>query len=456
MLLTIIRRGLFFTLLLAAMLAQSSSAGQSSVGLSVHRGQLYPSFDLGRYYYVARCRPGATAIFGGNVEPLPRSGRIARLGNYRIRCLPADFPRWHFTQIRPTPSGMFVVSIPNPRPWIIIFDSAGAPVWWMRTPTNAENAQVSAAGIVSWERAFGDSYARDPRAAVEEAALTGRHLRTLRLPNGELIDGHEFRRLSNGDSLVISYVPQTDSQLGQLLGQGPVAAVWPTVFEITPTGHVVWSWDARGHIGLGEIEPIWWQAMIANPMPSSLSPVTYDPLHLNSVEPYQPRADQPEIIISSRRTDAIYGVSRTSGQVVWKLGGSRTANSLRVIADPYLDRGDQLLGGQHDVRVQGNVLSVYDDRSRLGQPPRAVFYRLDPGKGTATFLHQLTDPTISSSSWGGSVRPFGTGYLVDWGGTNRVTIFNDQGQITARYRLPGVSYRANPVPSNISLARLSR
>lgn len=423
--------------------------------VSVDHATLYPSFTARRHFYVARCHPGSRLILNGRTARLPRSSAMISLQGYRFRCLPRDFPRWSFRQLRPlAATGRFVVSIPKPRPWIIVFDTSGTPVWWKRTPTNAENAQISANGIVTWERAYGDSYARDPRAAVEEMAIDGRHLRTLHLPNGDLVDGHEFRRLPTGDVLVISYVPQWDQQLGADLGQGAVAAVWPSVFEITPAGQIVWSWSARGQIGLGEIAPNWWAAMVGNPNPSTISRTTYDPLHLNSVEPWSPTPGQPEIIVSSRRTDAIYGVSRATGQIVWKLGGSSTPESLRVIGDPYLDRDQSLFGGQHDVRIDGNILSVYDDRSRTGERPRAAFYRLDLTDKSAYFIRQLTDPEVHSSSWGGSVRDFAGGYLVDWGGTNRVTVFNDQGQIAERFRLSGVSYRANPVPTAISTERL--
>jgi hypothetical protein len=44
--------------------------------------------------------------------------------------------------------------------------------------------------------------------------------------------------------------------------------------------------------------------------------------------------DSDGLILSLRHTDAIYRISRSDGNVVWKLGGTTTAESLTVSGDP--------------------------------------------------------------------------------------------------------------------------
>ena len=71
----------------------------------------------------------------------------------------------------------------------------------------------------------------------------------------------------------------------------------------------------------------------------------------------------------------------------------------------------------HDARLNGDVLTVFDNRTAMGQPARAVAYRIDAVAGTATMLWQIQNPTgLSSPGLGvNRVGPDGS-VLVDWGG----------------------------------------
>jgi hypothetical protein len=48
------------------------------------------------------------------------------------------------------------------------------------------------------------------------------------------------------------------------------------------------------------------------------------------------------MLLSFRHLDAVYKIDRRTGEVVWKLGGTQTPESLELIDDP---RGDYQLGG---------------------------------------------------------------------------------------------------------------
>ena len=150
-------------------------------------------------------------------------------------------------------------------------------------------------------------------------------------------------------------------------------------------------------------------------------------------------------MIAVRHTDAVYGIDRASGRIVFKLGGVETAASLRVLGDRY--PATEVFGGPHDARVDpGGRLSVYDDGTHRGRPPRLVRFDLDLRRGTATFVDQITDPEVKGSHCCGSARRFGTGWLVDWGHTHVITAFDRRMRIAFRLRLPNQSYRAVPVP----------
>ena len=161
------------------------------------------------------------------------------------------------------------------------------------------------------------------------------------------------------------------------------------------------------------------------------------------------------MLLSLRQTDGIYAIDKATGEILWKLGGTPTAQSLTVVGDPY---GADPLGGQHDVRVlPDGTITVFDDGTFLGRPPRAVHYRIDAAAHTATWLGQITDPAIGTSLCCGSARMLADGnWEVSWGGDDVVGEYEPDGTPLFTMTFDGLfSYRAEPVEeSRLSAAEL--
>jgi hypothetical protein len=434
---------------------------------------VFPDFDPGETRYVSRCGRNAAPISvrangdakvevgSGSaqtgalrIDPGARPGEdfpIAviddgRRSIYRVRCLPADFPAWRFEAVQPTAASLFAVSFRasrDARPWVIVFDSEGVPRWWYSPETRALWAQILSNGTISWARSFGDGYGLDPRMAQEIRSPAGKLLRLIRAKDS-IIDGHELRELDGGNFLIDSYVPGK-ANLRRFGGPAEAAVVSAEIEELDPRGRVLWRWRSRRHIGLGETGR-WWRNVLSNAKPGLRALPTFDPVHINSIEP----RGEDEVVISTRHTDAVYGIQRSTGEILWKLGGSETADSLRVIGDP----AHKLLGGQHDARIADDgSLSVYDNGKDRPRRPRVVFYRLDPGAGEATYLGQLNDPAVKTSHCCGSARQLEDGgWLVSWGDNPLVTAFDDRWQIAFRLRLAASTFRAVPAPPGATTA----
>jgi Arylsulfotransferase (ASST) len=364
--------------------------------------------------------------------------------------LPADFPSWRFESVRPAPPGLFVVTFSNPadeRPWLIVFDDHGVPRWWYNPDTRALWGQIVGNGDLVWARSFGDGYGLDPRMAHEVRSEAGKLLRLVET-GGSIVDGHEYRELPNGNVLLDSYVPET-ADLRRFGGPKRAAIASAEAQEVDPDGRVVWSWNSRGHIGLRETGR-WWQSVLSNPR-RRLQRQIFDPVHINSIEP----RGSDEVVISTRHTDAVYGIDRAGGEINWKLGGTPTAKSLRVTGDP----ANKLLGGQHDARIdRRGRLTIFDNGKDRPRRPRVVFYRLDLGQGRAIYCGQLNDPEVKRSHCCGSARETSDGgWLVSWGDNSLVTRFDAEGRIAFRLHLPAPTFRAVPVPPGAtSVSRLRR
>ena len=439
---------------------------------------LYPGFDRSESRYVSRCGRGAAPIHveardGTEVEVgsgPPETGAIdidpsvapgedfeiavsagERRRVYEVRCLPADFPAWRFESLGEKEPGLFTVSFRasrDERPWVIVFDHEGVPRWWYSPPTRALWAQILSDGTVSWARSFGDGYGLDPRMAHEVRSLSGELLRLVRT-RGPIIDGHELRELGNGNFLVGSYVPET-ADLSRFGGPVRAAIVSAEIQELDPREQALWRWNSRGHISLEETGR-WWRNVLSNPRRRLQGREVFDPVHINAIEP----RGSDEVVISTRHTDAVYGIQRSTGEIVWKIGGSKTADSLHILGDP----ARKLLGGQHDVRIaEDGSLSIYDNGKDRPRRPRVVFYRLEPEQGRARYLGQLNDSEVKTSHCCGSARELADGgWLVSWGDNPLVTAFDAEGQIAFRLHLVAPTFRAVPVPPGaVTMAQLDQ
>jgi hypothetical protein len=389
------------------------------------------------------------AVAAGGTQDGEGEPRAGALEQEHVR-LPADFPSWRFESLRPAPPGLFVVSFSGPadqRPWVIVFDDEGVPRWWYNPDTRALWGQILGDGDLVWARSFGDGYGLDPRMAHEVRSESGQLVRLVST-EGSIVDGHEYRELPGGNVLLDTYVPET-ADLRRFGGPKRAAIVSAEVQEVDPTGKVLWHWNSRGHIALRETGR-WWRNVLSNPR-RRLHREIFDPVHINSIEP----RGSDEVVISTRHTDAVYGIDRSTGEIGWKLGGTRTGKSLRVTGDP----ARKLLGGQHDARIERRGrLTIFDNGKDRPRRPRVVFYRLDLEQGRAVYRGQLNDPEVKRSHCCGSAREMSDGgWLVSWGDNPLVTGFDREGRIAFRLHLPASTFRAVPAPEGAtSVAQLQR
>ena len=117
------------------------------------------------------------------------------------------------------------------------------------------------------------------------------------------------------------------------------------------------------------------------------------------------------MIASFRHLDAVYKIDKSTGKIVWKLGGTSTPKSLTVRDDPRA----YTLGAQHDARLlPDGTVTVFDNRTYLRRPEAAGGALQDRrAGGTATLLQSITDPAVTSSDCCGSARRLANGRLAD-------------------------------------------
>ena len=380
---------------------------------------------------------------------LVRSKSYGGRTGYHLRCLPPGFPRFEVER-HGRPEAQWYLITPQGH-WVVLFDARGTPVWWRYagdglepvSPTLLQNDDLA------WYPSPGSHFGVLPQVGFEHHRLDGtlvRRVRTVGVPT----DVHEFVELPDGHFLLEAYRPRRGADMRPYGGAANSKVYDAEVQEVTPAGHRVWRWNSRGHIALSETKRWWPDAIrIQKQLPESKR--SYDPIHINSLAP-----DGDAVLISGRHTDAIYRIDRRSGRVVWKLGGTRTKRSLEIVGDRRYRSED--FGGQHDIRLLSDgTITLYDNGSGRKRRPRALRFRIDAKRRTATLVEDLSDRHSGRSNSQGSARRMAGGnWLVSWASAPYVTETTGTGHVVLRLTFPdGAAYRAAPVPfGRLSARRL--
>jgi hypothetical protein len=367
---------------------------------------------------------------------------------YWVRCLPHDFPLMQWTPHpdagTPPPgyyllgSGLFLGPDELPVPptsgcFAMVLDRNGVPVWYSRAPWANGNCVFDVDSVVGGTISFDSILDAPPQFEVHQLDPLGTTAVAAHSDAGVLnVDLHELRLLPNGDFLVISSPAQSGVDLTGMIVplldggvetlSGPQTILACDVLEVAPDGAVVWSWTATDHFDAvaDSLVPV---LTPAGPFGNSL----VDPFHCNSVD-VDPGTGN--LLVSAREMNSIFYVEKSTGRVLWKMGGaeaSKDGATYVSVADPFAE--------QHDARFQpdwsagcngSGHISLFDDESYLPNPARAVVYDVVVGApdggacgdagaaGTATVSWQRKGATSSFAMGSFRILPDGS-RVIGWG-----------------------------------------
>jgi len=294
-------------------------------------------------------------------------------------------------------------------------------------------------------------------------------------PTGAARQHHDQYRMENGDTLVLS------NEFHHVDGFSLNKVLDDTIYEVAPSGEIVWRWSATNHLNEFGLSPAELAFVYQSKAP--------DFLHTNDMQPLGPNkwfanGDQrfaPEnILISSRNANFLAIIEKKTGKVVWKIGPHYQAKAETAQQDEHEAFTNTQMSGQHDAHMiaeglpgAGNIL-VFDNQGEAGYPPVALgvlpgsrVLEIDPVTEKVVWYYSALSsdrPTWTFySAFIGSARRLPNGNtLINEGMNGRIFQVTPDGAIVWEYVNPyfanetmgGINkkvwtnevYRAQPVP----------
>ena len=292
-------------------------------------------------------------------------------------------------------------------------------------------------------------------------------------PGGAADQHHDWRRLPNGNTLILANL------LHPVPGFSQPQVLDDVIYEIEPGGAIVWKWIASEHLDEFGFAP--------NELNLIRNAKTADYLHVNNMSVLganhwfsagDKRFDPDNVLIDSRNANVTVIIDKKTGKIVWALGPHYPANDLLPRGKKQVPRPVDQISGQHDAHLipeglpgAGNIL-IFDNQGEAGYPPVPLavtggsrVLEIDPIK--QEIVWEYTGESSGRSGWTfqssfiSSARRLPNGNtLIDEGYNGRFFQVTPKGEIVWEYISPffgngpgggrdiasNYVYRAQPVP----------
>ncbi len=325
---------------------------------------------------------------------------------------------------------VFLAMQRSPQVGPMIIDGHGHLVWFHPIGTGSGSLFASDLAVQRYQGHPVLTWWQGVQLGAGEDVLMNRHYRTVAVVHagdGLQADFHEFQVTPQGTAL-LDAEQFTHTNLTSVGGpvSGPVLDDVLQEVDIE-TGQVLWEWHALGHVPVS-----------ASYEHYSSSAPFYDYFHLNSIQ----QLPDGNFLISARHTWSVYEISRQTGKVLWTLGGKDSSFTMGPGTN---------FEWQHDARLHGQMLSLFDDGSfpQEERQSSAKYLKLDLHDRTVSLIRRFTHtpPLLAGAAGNAQVLPDGS-LFVGWGELPEFTEFTASGRqiFDGRFAYGLTSYRAFRFP----------
>ncbi|MBO0883623.1 MAG: aryl-sulfate sulfotransferase, partial [Mycobacterium sp.] len=290
-----------------------------------------------------------------------------------------------------------------------IYDDTGQPVWYQPAPTPSYVHPITYRGqpaLVYYKATVGSAA---PGASQGEWIVLNtsyQEIARIRANNGYLADLHELQLSPDGTKAVMDIYNPVRLDMTPYGGTVDSSVTEGVIQEVDlATGAVTFEWHslAPGNIPVTDSEVGWGP--------------DWDYMHINSIE-YDTDGN---FLFSGRITSAVYKVNRSTGALMWLMGGKRNQFT-------FTD-GDGGPSWPHDVRRRPDgTISVFDNGvGRSPQYSRGVVWQVDETAKTAHVTAQWREtPDLYGNITGNNTLLPNGDEFISWGNTGRAIEYQGQ------------------------------
>ncbi len=228
--------------------------------------------------------------------------------------------------------------------------------------------------------------------------------------NGYHGDLHEFF-ITPQDTALLTVYGRVKMDLSSLGGPKDGFVAEGIIQEVDiATGEVLFEWHSLEHVGIEES----YAKLREKP-----ERTTIDYFHLNSID----IDHDNNLLISAKKTFAVYKIDRKSGGVIWRLGGEKS--------DFEMGPGTETRY-QHDARRQRDgTITIFDNGgANVAEQSRGIVVELDEDAMSATLVREYTHPDKLLAATQSNVQVLPNGNVfIGWGSKPVFSEFSHDGEL---------------------------
>jgi Arylsulfotransferase (ASST) len=306
----------------------------------------------------------------------------------------------------------------------LIVDRSGTPVWFSPLPkglqvTNFARVEYQGKPALAWW----EGKIEQSGYGQGEAVLLDQNyheIARVRAAGGRSMDLHALAVTPQGTAVFTCY-PQTVPMDLSSIGAPRNSQVLESIIQEVDiaSGRLLFEWRSLQHV----------------PVSASEEPHAepYDYLHINSIQ----ESSDGNLLVSGRHTWALYKLDRTTGKVIWTLGGKQSQLQMGPGAQ---------FSWQHDARQHSDsLLTVFDNGTngpiKTESESRGLVLEVDESHRTVTVRNSYISPERLSAGAMGSVQFLSPDrVLVGWGVQSHTIEYDSTGKALVDVALPAGMY----------------
>jgi hypothetical protein len=339
---------------------------------------------------------------------------------YTVHYMPIDMPKINvITKNNPSDGYIFINqfhlsnSNPNSTNYIAILNNDGFPVYYKKSNNQIINFKYFETNTNQKRYSYNDN-TLGKIIVMDENFNEIKQLELL--PNnghGAIrTDNHDFVYFNDYHYILPAYVNRPGVNMNAYGGANSVELI-DFAFQEIVNGQVIFEWNsANFQEFLQHTDPIYYNQFATRPK--------VDYFHFNSIT-IDPNDNN--FIVSARHMNQIYKINRTSGQIMWRFGGSNDDFNLtenKIISHPH----------HATILPNGNLLLFDNGVTKIPKQSRLVEFAIDENNFTATIVNQYTEIGRYFDIMGSAQKLQNGNYFIGWGGNITSQVNANKSDIT--------------------------